>query len=54
LPPPDKFWDKLPRAMDMSIFLRRMRRRATIVFYRAYYRHLLKTNYGPVNAVRFL
>jgi hypothetical protein len=35
----------------MSIFLRRMRLRATIVFYRAYYRNLLKTHYGPVNAV---
>jgi hypothetical protein len=33
----------------MSIFLRRMRRRATIVFYRAYYQHLLKTQYGRIN-----
>jgi hypothetical protein len=33
----------------MSMFLRRMRRRATIVFYRAYYQHLLRTQYGRIN-----
>lgn len=48
LPPPDRFWDKIPQTVDMSIFLRRMRRRATIVFYRAYYRHLFKIQYERI------
>jgi hypothetical protein len=43
LPPPASFWDKLPQTLDVSTFLRRMRRQATILFYRAYYQRLLKT-----------
>jgi hypothetical protein len=34
------------------IFLRRMRRQATIVFYRAYYPHLFKTQYGRITPAR--
>jgi hypothetical protein len=42
LPLPDEFWDKIPKTMDATFFLHRMRRRATVLFYRAYYRQLLK------------
>jgi hypothetical protein len=49
LPPPTEFWKNIPQKMDMAIFLRRMRRRATIVFYRAYYQHLLKSRYGQIS-----
>jgi hypothetical protein len=42
LPLPDKIWEKIPKALDMMFFLYRMRQRATSVFYRAYYRNLLK------------
>jgi hypothetical protein len=38
----------------MALFLRRMRRSATIVFYRAYYQHLLKTQYGRIDAAHSL
>jgi hypothetical protein len=50
LPPSDKFWAKTPKTLDMALFLRRMLRRATVVFYQVYYRRLLKTQYGPIIA----
>jgi hypothetical protein len=50
LPPLDNFWDNFPRDMDRGLFLCRMWQRATIVFYRAYYQHLLKTRHGRIGA----
>jgi hypothetical protein len=48
LPPPASFWDKLPPELNVSNFLFRMRRQATILFYRVYYQRLLKSRYGQI------